>query len=488
MNTIRIAIDPELSRTHGPEVHWTWRLLLTSIGWAWEEVPLDAPCDIAYVSNPADAPQAKLRIQADISAWQAPHTARLAEVGRVDGLAYPRYAGQAAQIELARAESGPIFCPRDLIFDVFWLATGQEERYQRKDRFGFYDLRGTASLESGLFRQALGSHIRLWLERIVRRLGGPPPVPRWPDGKRAAASSGHDVDYPEVVRWLEPLRIVSRRGLSSVGTAVDVLIGRCHHWNFSNWVALERTLGLRSTFYFVPRQGSLVEYALSTPDPFYDITAPRFRELFRYLRDEGWEIQMHASYEAYRDPARLVAEKQRLESASGHEIVGNRHHYWHLNPDDAEETLFFHEQAGFTYDQSLVHNRYLGWRRGLAEPFFPFYQKARRELKTLQVPIAWMDDQLFRMRNHNPGDRRELLRELVDRVAEQSGVFNTDVHEYVYDETLYPGWREIYCYVWEYVRQRGDFWVTTASEITAHWTAQYFGMVQASQGLKLGML
>lgn len=488
MNTIRIAIDPELGRTHGPEVHWTWRLLLTSIGWAWEEVPFDAPCDLAHVSDPAGAPQARVRIQADISAWRTPHIARLAEVGRVDGLTYPCYAGQAAKMDLPRAEAGPIICPRDLIFDVFWLATGQEERYQRKDRFGFYDLHGTASLESGLFRQALGSHIRLWIERSVRRLGGPPPAPRWPDGKRAGAGSGHDVDYPEVVRWLEPLRIVSRRGLSSAGTAVDVLIGRRHNWHFADWVALERSLGLRSTFYFVPRLGSLVEYALGTPDPFYDVTTTRFRELFKYLRDEGWEIQMHASYEAYHDPARLLAEKRRLESASGQGIVGNRHHYWHLKPEDPEETLFFHEQAGFTYDQSLVHNRYLGWRRGLAEPFFPFYQKARRELKTLQAPIAWMDDQLFRLRDHNPGDRRELLRELVDRVADLGGVLNTDVHEYVYDEVLYPGWRETYCYVWEYVRQRGDFWVATASEIAAHWTARYFAIVQASRGLNLGML
>lgn len=60
MKRLRIAIDQGLAATYGPEVHWTWRLLLTEMGWSWEEVALGSACDIAYVSERAQAPIAWL--------------------------------------------------------------------------------------------------------------------------------------------------------------------------------------------------------------------------------------------------------------------------------------------------------------------------------------------------------------------------------------------------------------------------------------------
>ena len=38
MRRLRVAIDRRLTATHSPEIHWACRLLLTGIGWAWEEV------------------------------------------------------------------------------------------------------------------------------------------------------------------------------------------------------------------------------------------------------------------------------------------------------------------------------------------------------------------------------------------------------------------------------------------------------------------
>jgi hypothetical protein len=483
---LRIAIDPRLAERHGPEIHWTWRLLLAGIGWAWEEVSLDSACDVAFVSEPAHAPRARLCIRANPVAWVQPAAYRLGSVSRHNGMACPGFEGEATAADLVQAGTGQVICQRDLIFDVFWLVTGQEERHWPKDRQGFFDLTGTATLREQVPRQALASQISVWLQKTLLDLGCPPPVPRWPHGKRAAASVSHDVDYPIVIRWLEPLRVVARQGWQGLGPALAVLTDGRSHWRFSNWVEMEKRLQTRSAFYFVARQGSLLEYATGTPDPFYDITSKRFRQMFRYLAEEGFEVGLQASYLAYQSREKLAAEKQRLEEVTGQPVVGNHHHYWHLNPNDVEDTLLIHEQVGLEYDSSLVHDRYLGWRRGLSQPFFPFHQAERRELRTLQIPIAWMDDQLFGQRTHNPGDRWELLRTLADRAAEQGGCLLVDVHNYVFDDTLFPGWAQTYGRLWEYLLDRGDFWFGTPTEIAEHWTARYTALVQASRGLREG--
>jgi hypothetical protein len=385
-----------------------------------------------------------------------------------------------------QVDDGRVTCRRDLIFDVFWLVTGQEERHWPRDRHGFFDLTSTWVLRAQALRQALASQISGWLERTLLDLGCPPPTPRWPGGKRAAAGAGHDVDYPEVVRWLEPLRIVMRQGRPGLQPALEVLAGRRSHWHFSDWVEFEKRLQTRSAFYFVARRGSLFEYAAGTPDSFYDVTSRRFQRVLRSLIEAGFEVGLHASYLAYQSREKFAAEKHRLEEASGHPVAGNRHHYWHLNPHDVEETLLIHEHVGLAYDSSLIHERYLGWRRGLAHPFFPFHQQQRRELRTLQVPVAWMDDQLFGHWNDGQGDRFQALQELADRAALVGGCLLVDVHDYVFDDVLFPGWRQAYRRLWEHLLGRGDFWIATPAEIAGHWAARHAALVQASHGLQAG--
>jgi hypothetical protein len=487
MNRIRIAIDPRLADRYGPELHWTWRLLLSGIGWAWEEVPISRDCDVAFAIDPAQAPGARLCISANPEAWAQPSAYRLEGVRQYDGMISLSFEGEGAVAAPVQTHGGRAVCQRDLLFEVFWLVSGQEERCWPKDKHGFFDLTGTAMLRERVFRRALGSQISLWLQDTLLNLGCPPPLPRWPHGKRAAAAVGHDVDYPEVKRLIEPMRVVARQGVRGVSPALAVLTRRRHHWHFSSWVGMEKRLETRSAFYFVPRQGSLLEYATGTPDPFYDITSTRFRQLFRYLAEEGFEIGLHASYLAYQSPERFAAEKQKLEEASGQPVVGNRHHYWHLNPDDIDETLLIHEQLGLRYDSSLIHERYSGWRRGLSSPFFPFHQAQRRELRTLQIPTAWMDDQLFGHQAHNPGHRWELLQALANRTAQQGGCLLIDVHDYVFDDALFPGWAKTYRRLWEYLLDRGDFWFATPAQIAEQWTARYAALGRASHGLRKGV-
>ena len=94
--------------------------------------------------------------------------------------------------------------------------------------------------------------------------------------------------------------------------------------------------------------------------------------------DEGWEIGLHASYNAYNGSLR--SEKILLEKYANIEIQGLRHHYWHISPTNAEETLILHNKSGFFYDSSLAFEKIIGFRRGIGLPFFPYSTKTREKI------------------------------------------------------------------------------------------------------------
>lgn len=488
---LRISLDPDLERLHAPAIHWVWRLIFATCGWAWQEVSPGEPCDVAWVARLEDAPTAKLLVLADPSAWPQPSRFRLESLHCPNGssLVFPLYQGQAAPQDVVSIEDGKVVCRRDVIFDAFWLATGQEERYFPREKHGFYQLEATVFHRERVAHRALVSQIIHWFEEMLIQLGYPAPIARWPAGKKAALAAGHDVDYPEVYRLLEPVRKMAAMGSRGIRPAFDLLTGRRTHWQFHNWVDLEKSLGLRSAFYFVARKGSLLEYATGLPDTFYDVTSPKFRRLFQYLHDEGFEVGLHASYLAYQDFAKFKREKEILEESSQGPVNGNRHHYWHMNPDDPEETLGMHEKLGLEYDASVIHDHYLGWRRSISHPYFPFHQHEQRELKTLQLPTGWMDDQLFRYLKYNQDGtgRVETLIHLTDRVLEQGGCFTLDIHDYVYDDCLFPEWRKTYQQLLVHLHQQGDFWFNTPLEIARHWTGRCRKIQQASRGLDRGL-
>jgi hypothetical protein len=485
--TVRIAIDPELVKTRGAEIHWAWRLLLTTCGYIWEEVSLQDECDIAYILDLNQVPSAKICILADKRLWLQPANHQLEDIYFSDKLPVLRYKGLANKKPLVSTEAFQLLCNIDVIFQIYWLCTGQEERYWGKNRHGFHLLNGDNLYPRRVFNEAPVSQMISWFRESIKQICQMQPENIWAANYKAAACAGHDVDYPEIIRWLEPLRIIGRQGLDGIRPSIEVLTGKHTHWHFSSWVDFEKSINLRSAFYFVAEQGSLFKYASGLPNPFYDVHSNKFRDLFHLLNQEGFEIGLQASYDAYKSKEQFASEKQKLEEVCGTTIYGNRHHYYHLNPENPDDTLLIHEQIGLKYDTSLFHNYYLGWRRGLCHPYFPFHRSQRREIKSLQIPFAWMDDQLFGFIDKNPGNRKELLGKLVDRVTENEGCLAVNIHEYVFDDTLFPGWSQSYIDLWCDIASRRDYWLATPHEIADYWSKRYHHLLDHSHGLTLGI-
>lgn len=486
MKKISIAVAAELRERFYPEISWVMRLLFTSMGYAWREVSIDEPCDIAYVTSESKSYKSKIIIVSNLENWNERNTLCLESIDESGGWPTIKYTQSASKNEVYKENDKTIVIDHDMIFDIFWIGTGQEEPNLKKDKHNHYRLENTNYTKQWFFLSGIVSKIGIRLKQLLVENGFEKPIPLWPEEKKAAVCVSHDVDYPQVVKWIEPLRIIQRQGTGGINAAILTFWGKLHHWHFDSWMKLEKSFNTKSAFFFSARKGSLTEFITSTPDPFYEIETSEFRDLFKAIDEEGFEIGLHASYHAYNSPQKFNYEKEKLERICGHRIAGNRHHYWHMNPVNIEQTLRYHEEAGLIYDTSIAHERYPGWRRGISWPYFPFIQDHRREISTLQIPTAFMDIQLTRYKVHNPGDSMTILKRIVDKTIEHGGCLMIDAHVCYFDKRLFPGHQQLYVELWKYITEKSVFWTGTPQAVAKHWKDRYERILGMSDGLMAG--
>jgi hypothetical protein len=341
--------------------------------------------------------------------------------------------------------SGGVTFFNDIFFSSFWMLTGHQEKTYYQDLRGNYHLSGTFYLKNALNEKPIVSIYANIIKKYLLRnkgnlgMGEPMPLPYTSVSKRAAISLSHDVDYPEMVRWIECLRIIRKRGAGGLKYLVPIINGSCNFWKFSEWMEFENMLQAKSAFYFMGSKGSLLEYFLGRPDAFYDINTKKFSDLFSLIRDAGFEIGMHASYNAYRSAEVFINEKHKIEQASKVKVYGNRHHYWHLKPRDNQDTLKMHEKAGLLYDSSLLYEFYPGFRRGICHPFYPYDSTERRQINVLQLPPAWMDFQFdYHTSKNGVRDAVSYAGNIMNTVSGNNGIMVLDYHARGMNEIFYP--------------------------------------------------
>jgi hypothetical protein len=301
---------------------------------------------------------------------------------------------------------------------------------------------------------------------------------RWPHDKAAAIGLSHDVDLPDRYAFLSsavrPWRL-RRAPRTYVLRTLELAAARARDpnprafWLFDEVAASESSLGFRSTFFFatVPfhsRRGAGEDVA-------YDAGERRFRTVFRWLREAGFEIGLHASYRACEDVSRLLAERRRLSDLAQTEVNGVRHHYWHLGRD-VRATLRAHEDAGFGYDTSLAFNEHPGFRRSVALPFHVYDPDRGRPLRTIELPTFCMDGSLL-YRSRDVDAAVATVDGLIDEIVETGGMGAINWHSH----TSYPttsefhAWGVTYQEILRLLASRSDVWTTSLGSI-ASWVSE----------------
>jgi len=344
-----------------------------------------------------------------------------------------------------------------------------QEKFIRLNKNDIHHVQDSLLYQNQLLHIPIINQYALRLREIFKQ--SHPYIPSWPKGKKYALMLSHDCDYPEMIRGIEILRYLLRnRSKSDFFTIHNIVTGKETFWKFDEWTDLESRFKTKSAFYFCGLHGNLIRYFIKAPDPLYDASSSKFINLMQSLTNKGFEVGMHASYLAYHSPNQFRKEKDVIEQSAKNPVVGNRHHYWHMNPHHPYETAQRHHEIGLLYDSSISFECHSGFRYSVCSPFHLYHPELQNPVPTLQLPPSLMDDHLF---GHAKLSRFNNYEDHIDSVLQavktHEGVFVADYHVRVLNDTFYPQWGNSYRYLLEKISLNQDFYCDTPKAIAQFW-------------------
>ena len=146
----------------------------------------------------------------------------------------------------------------------------------------------------------------------------------------------HDVDWRKQGPPLE--HILSRKDRFEPELFEKTKPEDLYH-NIPEYMEIEEEFGVRSTFFFRTfyENGDVLDY----------------EDDIKQLQKSNWEIALHTDPSSIDGLDKIRSEKEKLESITGKQIIGNRVHFLNYNPELPNKL----EKLGFTYDSSLRHSK-----------------------------------------------------------------------------------------------------------------------------------
>jgi len=303
----------------------------------------------------------------------------------------------------------------DLVYSTYAFLTGALERNNYKDEWGVPIANNEYFIQNKILdKPYINEYSQILLQKISEALDVTiDAIPRWPHGKKYAICVSHDVDAPISymdldfrLKWLSKLaksRDLQKLPVGMYGylkTLLFKLIGsypdisQDKNFAFEKWIEVEKKLGTKSCFY-VSTVTPADNYG-DVKDINYLYNKKEITKALNIVINQGWEIGLHGSINSHKQLSRIKEEKRKLESIlDGYSLRGIRNHYWSVNRTNPEETISFHEDAGFFYDSSLGLNDAPGFRRGVAWPYKPFNIETNKIMNILEIPSNIMDGGVF---------------------------------------------------------------------------------------------
>ena len=328
----------------------------------------------------------------------------------------------------------------DIIAATFFMLSRWEETVVPvRDEHGRFPATASVAYKQGFLDRPIVDEYALILREWLKVL-----LPGWEPKRRPfSVKLSHDVDHiRRSPSWYRAIRMLGGDLLKrrSPGLAWQTGIGaifpdRDPYLQGIHFLAeLSHGYGLSDdAFYFMA----------AGPGPFgcgYDPASPLVRRCIEDLREQGFEIGLHAGYHTFNDPERLAEEKAQLDAVLGETQYGGRQHFLRFQVPD---TWRHWEQAGLTYDSTMTYADHEGFRCGTCHPFRPFDVERNRELNLWELPLIVMDGTLHQYRGLTPEQGEARILELARRCKQVEGTFTLLWHNSSLDGE-WRAWGEMY--------------------------------------------
>jgi hypothetical protein len=258
-------------------------------------------------------------------------------------------------------------------------------------------------------------------------------VPRWPSSAPLAIFLSHDVDV--VKKWTRKRiayeLLVSLKGMFSkdgkrldttIASIRDAMQGRDPYWNFDELLFMESGNGFKSTWFLAPF-GKEYSRRENEYDPVYRRKSSEITAMIRRIADNDCEVAFHGTRGAFHDLGEFKRQLASFETRLGYRLYGVRHHYLMFRHGQSFETA---TEAGMLYDATLGFSDRVGFRNGIAAPFFPC-ASTHAAGKIVAIPLHFMDT-VFTHMNEPPETVIRRITETYIFSKAAGGLFSMLVH------------------------------------------------------------
>ena len=173
-------------------------------------------------------------------------------------------------------------------------------------------------------------------------------------------------------------------------------------------------------------------------------TSHKNSEFVKFIQslDSADSIGIHPSYKSNTEKPKVAQEINRLESILCRPIVMSRQHFLMHRMPETYQTLI---KNGITEDHTMGYSTHLGFRAGIAAPFYWFDLENNIQTKLKLVPFCAMDITPLHYRKESPDKAIKTLRNLMEKVNDVGGLFVSLWHNESFSETeRWRGWRVVY--------------------------------------------
>jgi len=335
----------------------------------------------------------------------------------------------------------------DIISKAFYLISCQEEYESSKDCKG----RFLASYSNNDFRKPLVNYYALRLKLALEQAANKKGITLKKRDRSFTVVLSHDVDnitdknsYVFLHRSLECVKLFMKgkikESLQKSLHAVKQLFNDYNpYWCFEEYMQIEESYGFRSSFYFI--NGDKGRYGAR-----YELD--RVQNIIEKLDKLGWEVGLHTNYFSYKNARKIRNEKETIEKILGKEVLGCRNHYLRFEVPKTWRTI---KEAGLKYDTTLGYADSIGFRGGIAYPFYPYDLKEEEIIDILEIPMVIMDGSAL----SSEGDIKQCwgkIQAILDVVREVNGTIAINFHQRVLYNEEFPGWKDIYINILDYIR------------------------------------
>ena len=206
------------------------------------------------------------------------------------------------------------------------------------------------------------------------------------------------------------------------------------YWSFNTMLKDERKLNIRSTWYFLEKDGR-------NTNSRYQFSDHRIKKLIQFLQEEGCEIGLHGTVQSMNNLSFMEKTLNNLQLAANNQVIGIRQHMLFMQYPD---TLHIQEQAGLKYDTTMTFADHEGFRNSYCFPFKPYDFEKDKMMDIWEIPLVVMDGTLFFYRKLKFSEMNSVIDELINEVSIFGGIFSLLWHNCHFDEDEFPGITNFY--------------------------------------------